>query len=84
MPWWFWILLWGALLLASAAALALACWRVIRTGLALVREVDRAATALSVAGSSDTGPTSRSPDAASSVAATDGPGVAPPATRDLA
>ncbi|GGC83641.1 hypothetical protein GCM10011512_08010 [Tersicoccus solisilvae] len=46
MPWWFWILLWGGLLLVSAAVLALACRRMIRSGLALVRELDRAAGAM--------------------------------------
>ncbi|MEH0109822.1 hypothetical protein V6N00_08880 [Tersicoccus sp. MR15.9] len=48
MPWWSWILLWGGLVLASAVVLALACRRVVRAGLALVREVDRAATVLSL------------------------------------
>ncbi|OMH28159.1 hypothetical protein BKD30_02155 [Tersicoccus phoenicis] len=49
MPWWFWVLLWGSLLLASVVGLVLVCWRVFRSGLALLREVGRAAATVSIA-----------------------------------
>lgn len=68
MPWWFWVVLWGSLLLASVVGLALVCWRVFRSGLALLREFDRAAATVSGAPTSAPDGSAAAPNEADAVA----------------
>jgi hypothetical protein len=48
MPWWSWILIWSALVVAAAAFYALVGWRVFRRLMAALREAEAALSSLAV------------------------------------
>ncbi|WP_104103593.1 hypothetical protein [Arthrobacter sp. 08Y14] len=48
MPWWSWILIWAALIVAAAAFYALVGWRIFRKLMATLREAEGAVSALGV------------------------------------
>lgn len=49
MPWWSWILIWSALVVAAAAFYALVGWRIFRKLMSVLREAQAAASALALA-----------------------------------
>ncbi|WP_461168665.1 hypothetical protein [Arthrobacter sp. Z1-15] len=48
MPWWSWILIWSALVVAAAAFYALVGWRIFRKLMSVLKEAQAAASALAV------------------------------------
>ncbi|MBP3043132.1 hypothetical protein KKR91_08970 [Arthrobacter jiangjiafuii] len=48
MPWWSWILIWSALVVAAAAFFALVGWRLFRRFMAVLREAETAMSALNI------------------------------------
>lgn len=47
MTWWMWIVLWAALVLAALAVIGLLGWKVIKSGMALMDELDSTSETLS-------------------------------------
>ncbi|MCC9196693.1 hypothetical protein QNO08_09270 [Arthrobacter sp. zg-Y820] len=63
MPWWSWILIWAALIVAAAAFYALIGWRIFRKLMATLREAETAVSSLAVSAPAAAPPAEKSPDA---------------------
>ena len=62
MPWWSWILIWSALIVAAAAFYALVGWRIFRKLMATLREAESAVSALGVSVPATVGPMAGTPE----------------------
>lgn len=62
MPWWSWILIWAALVVAAAAFYALIGWRIFRKFMSTLREAESAASALAVSVPAAAAPLAAAPD----------------------